>query len=123
MEVCLERKDKMVYVIFGASGSGKTTLLEILNKEYSNISIHKKGTTRNRRQYDDEELEYYLNGLPTKYDYVYSQYGYEYGIEKAQINKAIIRSDNIWNSFQESATTQALWAARRVLPEHVLRLA
>ena len=100
----------MVYVIFGASGSGKTTLLEILNKEYSNISIHTKGTTRNRRQYDDEELEYYLSGLPNKYDYVYSQYGYEYGIEKAQIDSAIANKVNHFIICNDMVTVEKLRA-------------
>ena len=84
----------MVYIIFGGSGSGKTTLLEILNSEYSNVSIHVKGTTRERRQYDDEELEYYDDDLPTKYDYIYSQYGHDYGIEKLQISSALAKKIN-----------------------------
>ena len=84
----------MVYIIFGASGSGKTTLIEIIKSEFSGVSVHVKGTTRDLRQYDNGELVSFPNGLPAQYDYVYGQYGYEYGIEKNQINKAISNNDN-----------------------------
>lgn len=85
----------MIYIIFGASGSGKTTLLEVIKKKYSNTSMHIKGTTRARRDYDDEELMCYGKSLPEgKYDYLYSSYGYEYGIERKQIEEAIKRKEN-----------------------------
>ena len=80
----------MIYVIFGASGSGKTTLLDIIKSNYDNVDVHKKATTRNVRLYDDDdEIVSMPLGIPTeKYDYIYSQYGYEYGIEKLQIEKS-----------------------------------
>jgi len=80
----------MIYVIFGASGSGKSTLLNIIRSDLGNASAHVKGTTRQKRQYDEEEIVSYPNGLPTeKYQYTYSQYGYEYGIEKSQLDNSI----------------------------------
>lgn len=84
----------MIYVLFGPSGSGKTTLLEQVYKEYGEKAIHKKGTTRKLRKYDDIEITSYPEGLPREIfggekGYIYSQYGYEYGIERLQINKAI----------------------------------
>lgn len=85
----------MIYIIFGASGSGKTTLLEVIRGKYHNVSIHIKGTTRKKRDYDDEELMCYGDNLPDgKYDYVYGLYGYEYGIEKRQIDDALKKDEN-----------------------------
>lgn len=84
----------MIYVIFGASGSGKTTLLNSVYSEYGEKAIHKKGTTRDKWSYDDIEIVSYPNGLPAdKFGgdkgYIYSQYGYEYGIERSQLERAI----------------------------------
>lgn len=85
----------MIYIIFGASGSGKTTLLEVIRGKYNNVSIHIKGTTRKKRDYDDDELICYGDDLPDgKYDYVYGLYGYEYGIEKKQIDDALKKNEN-----------------------------
>jgi len=82
----------MIYIIFGASGSGKTTLLNIIKSNYDNIDIHVKAVTRNVRLYDDDEIVSMPLGIPTdKYDYIYSQYGYEYGIEKSQIEKSLLQ--------------------------------
>lgn len=84
----------MIYIIFGASGTGKTTLMNSVFSEYGERAIHKKGTTRNKRKYDDIEIVPYPKGLPEdKFGegngYIYSTYGYEYGIEKKQIDDAI----------------------------------
>lgn len=85
----------MIYIIFGASGSGKTTLMNSVFLEFGEKSINKKGTTRNIRTYDDIEIESYPQGLPKEKfggdkAYIYSQYGYEYGIEKKQLDDAIL---------------------------------
>lgn len=84
----------MIYVIFGASGSGKTTLMNSVYNECGLKSINVKGTTRDRRIYDDIEIVSYPDGLPEekfgdKRGYIYTQYGYEYGIEKKQIYDAV----------------------------------
>jgi len=80
----------MIYIIFGASGSGKTTLLNLIKSNYDNVDIHIKATTRKVRMYDDKEIISMPLGIPTeKYDYIYSQYGYEYGIERSQIEKSL----------------------------------
>jgi len=85
----------MIYIICGASGTGKTTLLEMAYERLTNISIHVKGTTRHKRQYDDEEIISYPDGFPeNKYDYIYSQYGFEYGIEKIQIDASLLNNVN-----------------------------
>ncbi len=83
----------MIYIIFAASGAGKTTLMKCVYEELGKQSVHKKGTTRQIRKYDDIEFEFFNNGLPEdryggEKGYTYSQYGYEYGIEKKQIDNA-----------------------------------
>ena len=85
----------MIYVIFGASGSGKSTLLNVIRDDFGTESTHIKGTTRKKRQYDETEIVSYPDGLPKeKYEYIYSQYGYEYGIEKKQLVNAIKKNKN-----------------------------
>lgn len=85
----------MIYIIYGASGSGKTTLLHSVYNEFGKRAINKKGTTRKKRTYDCfDEIESFPQGLPKDrfYNgngYVYSQYGYDYGIEKIQLEQAI----------------------------------
>ena len=83
----------MIYLIYGASGSGKSTLLEVVREIYGEKSVHVKGVTRKRRSYDEEEIMSYPEGLPSgKYDYIYSQYGYKYGISKKQISDALLNN-------------------------------
>jgi len=80
----------MIYLIFGASGSGKTTLVNLIKSNYDNVDVHEKATTREIRRYDDDEIISLPLGIPTdKYDYIYNQYGYDYGIEKVQIEKSL----------------------------------
>lgn len=85
----------MIYVVYGASGSGKTTLLQSIYNEFGERAINRKGSTRKKRTYDCfDEIESFPEGLPQDrfYNgngYVYSQYGYEYGIEKQQLELAI----------------------------------
>ena len=87
----------MIYIIYGASGTGKTTLLNLVYDMYGKDAIHRKGTTRSRRKYDDMEIESFPDGLPSdrfakEKGYIYSSYGYRYGIEKSQIDNALKRS-------------------------------
>lgn len=78
-----------IVLIFGASGSGKSTLLTELRNTSDMFSIHKKGSTRPKRQYDGEEIVSVDENEIKKYEYSYNRYGYIYGIEKAQIENAV----------------------------------
>ena len=89
-----KEKVGMIYIIFGASGSGKTTILEVLKRDFLNVSIHVKGTTREQRQYDNGEIISVPSTLLNKYDYIYGQYGNEYGIEKLQLEEATKGGEN-----------------------------
>ncbi len=79
-------------LVFGASGSGKSTLLTELRNTSDIFSIHKKGSTRPRRQYDGEEITSVSDEEIKRYEYKYSRYGHTYGIEKAQIENAISKN-------------------------------
>jgi guanylate kinase len=81
----------MIYIIFGASGSGKSTLLNIIKSHYGeSIDIHTKATTRRARMYDNDEIISFPQGIPeNQYKYIYSQYGYDYGISDSQINVSL----------------------------------
>lgn len=80
----------LIYIIFGASGSGKTTLIAQLKQLQKRITIHEKVTTRDLRSYDELELKKVTEEVINKYNYVYSNYGYKYGIEKKQIEESIL---------------------------------
>ena len=81
--------DSFVIVIFGASGSGKTSLMEMLVDSGGQYSVHEKTSDRPPRQYDDVELRCVTNFDVNDYDYVYETYGFRYGIQRAQIDKAL----------------------------------
>lgn len=78
-----------IYIIYGASGSGKTTLISELTYLTTNVSIHTKGTTRKLREYDDSEVISVDDVSSTQYDYIYSNYGHKYGIQKNQIDTSL----------------------------------
>lgn len=85
-------KDKfnpLVFLVFGASGSGKSTLIRELESNVTNVSIHCKGTDRDARQYDGDEIKCHAALFPEEYDYVYSQYGHKYGIQRKQLDDAL----------------------------------
>jgi len=52
-------------------------------------SIHIKHTDRPPRQYDDIEIKCVKTFNPQDFDYIYQTYGFRYGIQKKQIDKAI----------------------------------
>lgn len=78
-----------IVMVFGASGSGKTTLMEQLMLGGGQYSIHIKATNRPARQYDDIEIQCVESVSPAEYDYIYSTYGYSYGIQRTQIESAV----------------------------------
>ena len=82
-------KKGQIILLFGASGSGKSTLVSEL--ETINIfSVHKKGSTRPERQYDGNEIVHVNeNELRLQHDYIYSRYGYFYGLQKCQFDTAL----------------------------------
>ena len=81
--------DSFVIIIFGASGSGKTSLMEMLMVSGGQYSVHEKSSDRPPRQYDDVELRCVTNFNVNDYDYVYETYGFRYGIQRKQIDKAL----------------------------------
>ena len=79
----------LIYIIFGASGTGKTTLIAQLRQLNNRIDIHEKGTTRDLRSYDELELKHVSDDEIEKYDYIYENYGYKYGISKTNIEDSL----------------------------------
>ena len=78
-----------IILIFGASGSGKSTLCSEL-EGIDTFSIHRKGSTRPVRQYDGREIIHVEEEqLRQQYEYIYSRYGFLYGMQKSQIEVAI----------------------------------
>lgn len=78
-----------VIVVFGASGSGKSTLMEQLAAAGTQYSIHIKHTSRPRRQYDGIEIRSTEKFIEASFDYVYHTYGYQYGLQRNQIDEAL----------------------------------
>jgi guanylate kinase len=81
--------DSLIILIFGASGSGKSTLLKELKKISDHISINQKATTRPPKKDDSDEIKCVKVIDKDTYPYIYKIYGYEYGINKNQIEDAI----------------------------------
>jgi guanylate kinase len=79
----------LIIIIFGASGSGKSTLLKELRKISNHISINQKATTRPPKKDDSDEIKCVNVVDDETYPYIYKIYGYEYGINKKQIEDAI----------------------------------
>lgn len=78
-----------IYIIYGASGSGKTTLISELGYLKIKVTVHAKGTTRKLRAYDEDEIVNVDDVTQPEYDYIYSNYGNKYGIQKSQIIASI----------------------------------
>lgn len=95
-------------IIFGASGSGKSTLLSYLLDAGRQYSIHIKGTSRKARQYDGVEIQCKSEILRSEYDYIYQTYGYLYGIQKSQIEKAIALGQHHFIICNDISTIQSL---------------
>jgi guanylate kinase len=79
----------MIILIFGASGSGKTTLLQEIQRSDPLASIHTKGTDRQPKRYDSDEIRCVEAISSAQYDYIYQQYGHRYGIQRTQIDIAL----------------------------------
>ena len=92
----------MIHIVFGPSGSGKTEFckkIRELKQQGENISLHSKKTTRDKRGYDEDEIET-LNDVQfeswrkEQSAYVYERENssgtkYRFGISKLDITKAI----------------------------------
>lgn len=101
-------KESLIILIFGASGSGKSTLMEQLLISGGQYSIHRKGTDRPARKYDDVEITCIKDFKPEKYDYVYQTYGYKYGIERQQIDAALKREQHHFIICNDISTIKSL---------------
>ena len=85
----MDTKTPLIFLIFGASGSGKSTLVQELENMKPLVTIHTKGTDREDRQYDGDEILCRKDIAPDEYDYIYSRYGHRYGIQRKQIDNAL----------------------------------
>ena len=89
MKKPLPTQQAKIILLFGASGSGKSALFS----EFETIaafSIHKKGSTRPKKQYDGNEITHVVEKeLRSQYNYIYSRYGHFYGLQKCQFETAI----------------------------------
>lgn len=108
-----------IILILGASGSGKTTLLNELIKVSDEITINQKVTTRPPKKYDSTEIKCVKCIDKKIYPYVYKQYGYEYGINKKQIEYAI---KNGLDHFIICNDIEALKTLKKVYKERVKTL-
>lgn len=80
-------------VFYGVSGSGKSALLHMLKGVFPNVTLHRKDCTRPPRKNEPQggtpELRLVKKLGPKKdYLFTYKQYGYWYGVEKEQLNRA-----------------------------------
>jgi len=90
----MQSQQPKIILLFGASGSGKSTLISELEVN-GTFSTHKKGSTRLERQYDGNEITHVNeNEIHSQYDYVYSRYGYSYGLQKCQFDIAMRERKN-----------------------------
>lgn len=86
------------FAAYGSSGSGKSSLIEIVEKIASNITVHRKDTTRKPRPNENPDKSLDLRFLSQKdfdtntrsgeYDLVYEKYGGLYGVRRDQLIKA-----------------------------------
>jgi guanylate kinase len=81
----------LLVVLTGPSAAGKSTLLAILRSQPQKYSTHIQGTNRAERPEEDPDVECLPAVSPTKYDFIYRSAGYEYGIQRVQIEHARMR--------------------------------
>jgi guanylate kinase len=97
-----------IFIVFGASGSGKSTLIEEIEEFEPAVSIHVKGTDRGTRQYDADEILCKSRIGPKEYDYIYSQYGHKYGVQRKQIDKALKNGKHHFIICNDISTIEAI---------------
>ncbi len=88
----------IILAISGVSGSGKSSLLRILQKTEKSVSIHRKDTTRQRRNTEAgrcshelkfiDEADFHQRNKEGLYEAVYLKYDNYYGILGEQIVEA-----------------------------------
>ena len=85
-------KSHMLFFVYGASGSGKSTLLNMINELSSEISIHRKDTTRKLRPLEkpetNKEIRFKRKLKAEDYVLVYEQFKNQYGIRKDLLTKS-----------------------------------
>lgn len=80
----------LIFLIFGPPTAGKSTFLECVMERFSFLTIHRKGAERPPRINEihtdilaGEIIDYH------NYDYIYSNFGRKYGLQKRQIDDSI----------------------------------
>lgn len=104
----MHTKTPLIFLIFGASGSGKSTLVQELEKMKQFVTVHTKGTDREDRQYDGDEILCKKNISSYEYDYIYSRYDHKYGIQRIQIDNAIQQGKHHFIICNDADTIEAI---------------
>ena len=91
-------KKHLIMVFYGVSGSGKSLLLKMMKDIFPNVTLHRKDSTRPRRQgepaHGTPELRLVKKlGPASDYLLTYQAYGAWFGVRKDQLNKSFDKSE------------------------------
>ena len=96
---------KNLFLVDGASGTGKSDLLRwVADYNAGNVTIVRKGTTREERDYEKNDATLLLDlehleaadFAARKYEYTYRYGGALYGVSASDITRAVISADDVF---------------------------
>jgi len=92
-----------LFIISAPSGAGKTTLVQALLESFANLYVSISHTTREKRAYEKENIDYYFVG-ESEFDEMVNQgqfleharvFGYNYGTSRQLVEKQLASGKDI----------------------------
>ncbi len=85
----VRQNNPRILILSGGSACGKSTVVRLATSRLTGVTTHRKSTSRPERVGERHEIDCRPSWSPAGLDYVYSQYGFFYGIQRSQIERSL----------------------------------